>query len=116
MQDPRTANFFFVNQSPYSVLTLMALYLYISLSLGPRLMRHRAAFDNLKPLMLLYNFSMVLCNAFFVTLVLYYCEWGHRFFVWKFPDTKDQSPQTLYELNLAWWYLLTKFLGKATLG
>ena len=97
-QDPRTAEFFLANTSPYPILTVMGFYLYFSMSLGPRLMRDRKPFENLKPLMLVYNFTMAICNAYFVTLVLYHCEYGMRFVDWVYPDRNNRSPKAMYEV------------------
>lgn len=87
----------------------MGFYLYFALSLGPWLMRNRKPFENLKPVMLFYNFTMALLNAYFVFLVLLHCEYGQRFVDWKYPDRNNNSPKAMYELNMGWYYWITKF-------
>lgn len=110
LQDPRTKNFFLVGGPPYLVFAIMAFFLFFALSLGPKLMAHRAPFDALKPLITFYNFAMVAFNAYFVCFIIVNCDYGRRFLIWEFPDRSDTSPQTLLELNVCWWYYMTKFL------
>ncbi|KAI2804988.1 hypothetical protein RDWZM_008235 [Blomia tropicalis] len=109
VQDPRTADFFLVNITPYPILAIMGFYLYFSLSLGPRLMKDRKPF-NLKGTMFIYNTSMAIINAYFVALVLRRCEYGKRFVDWKYPDRNNRSPDAMFELAMGWWYWMTKFL------
>ena len=88
----------------------MVFFLFFALSLGPRMMAHRKPFDNLKPLILVYNFSMAISNAYFVYLIIFNCDSGRRFLIWEYPDRNDTSPQALWELRMGWWYWMTKFL------
>lgn len=59
--------------------------------------------------MLIYNISMTFINAYFVTLVLMYCERGTRFLDWKYPE-HIINVDTMWELNTAWFYWMSKFL------
>ena len=110
MQDPRTADFPLVAGPPYPVLAIMSFFLYFSLSLGPRLMANRAPLDYLKPLIIVYNFSMAVSNAYFAYLIIANCDYGRRFLVWHYPDQSDRSPRAMWELRMGWWYWMTKFL------
>lgn len=90
----------------------MSVYLYFVLRLGPKMMENRPPVSAklLRPIMLVYNLSMAASNAFFVYLILDGCNYGRRFIDWKYPDHSDTSPRALWELNMAWWYWMTKFL------
>lgn len=58
-------------QSPFPVITILVIYLYFVLKLGPELMKNREAF-NLKGVMIAYNAYQVIfstwlcCQAFYV--------------------------------------------------
>lgn len=106
-QDPRTADFPLVNVSPYTFLAMMSCYVYFAKSLGPKLMRDRKPFD-LKWVMFTYNVIMCFVNAFFVSLVVYHCDYGRRFIDWKYPE-RIRTPETMWELNMGWWYWMSKF-------
>ena len=104
----RTKDFWFVNHTPYPILGAMAFYVYFSKSLGPRIMKDRSAFD-LRSIMLTYNFIMAITNAGFVFIVLKYCEYGSRFLDWKYPDRSKVDAMTIWELEMGWWYWMSKF-------
>lgn len=110
ISDPRTRDFFLVGCLPYPIFAIMTFFLYFALSLGPKIMANRAPLDCLKPLITMYNFIMVLSNAYFVYFVVVHFNCKQRFLDWHYPDHKDTRPQALSELNLAWWYWMTKFL------
>ena len=55
--DPRTKNWFLLNNNPFPVWILTALYITM-VFVGPRIMEHRQPF-NLKTFMLVYNLSLV---------------------------------------------------------
>lgn len=62
MADPRTKNWFLVEDSPWPVWILTALYLVIVI-VGPHLMRNRPAFD-LKWFMVIYNLGLVALSLY----------------------------------------------------
>ena len=64
---------------------------------------------NLKYTMLTYNVIMACINAYFVSIVIYNCDYGRRFIDFKYPDRNNRSEQAMYELNMAWYYWMTKF-------
>jgi len=108
-QDPRTKDFFLVDISPFTFAFIMSSYVFFAKSVGPKLMKNREPMQ-LKSLMLTYNIAMVLINAFFFSYVVSNCEYGKRFVDFQYPDRSDTSPKSIQELDMAWWYWMTKFL------
>jgi hypothetical protein len=53
---------------------------------------------------------MILINAFFFIQVVITCEYGKTFLDFKYPDREDTSPKTIWELNIGYWYWMSKFL------
>jgi len=71
--DPRTENWLLM-ASPFPQTFIIAAYIYFVTSLGPRLMENRKPFD-LKPLMIVYNFSIV---AFSLYMIYEVCKLLHN--------------------------------------
>lgn len=106
--DPRTKDWFLVNNKMFLVTTLFS-YVYIVKVGGPRFMKHRKPFDNLKPLILFYNAAMVLLNVFFGTsfLLKTYLGGGYNI-VCQGIDFNVRDEATMSLLNLEWWYVLVR--------
>ncbi|KAK8780071.1 hypothetical protein V5799_018586 [Amblyomma americanum] len=64
-RDPRTADWALVGNVQFIVL-LLSSYVYIVTIGGPRFMKRRKPFDQVKPVIVVYNASMVLLNCYFV--------------------------------------------------
>ncbi len=108
-QDPRTKEWFLVDISPFTFAFIMASYILLAKSIGPKLMKNREPMQ-LRGLMLTYNVVMILINAFFFVQVVINCEYGKRFLDFKYPDRSDTSAKAIWELKMGWWYWMTKFL------
>ncbi|XP_053324778.1 elongation of very long chain fatty acids protein 1 [Spea bombifrons] len=94
--------------SPFLPAAILLGYVYFVLSLGPRIMANRKAFD-LKPLMVVYNFGLVALSAFIVYEFLM-SGWLTGY-TWRCDpvDTSD-SPMALRMVRVAWLFLFSKFI------
>lgn len=107
--DPRTIDWFLVNNKTFLVATLLS-YVYAVKIGGPRYMKNRHPFDNLKPVILLYNASMVVLNAFFGTsfLLKSYVGGGYNIVCQGLNfDARDET--TISLLKHEWWYMFVRF-------
>jgi hypothetical protein len=67
VSDPMVDSWFLMS-SPLPVLTILGIYLYFVLKLGPQLMANRKAF-NLQKILVAYNFYQVLFSLWLCTMV-----------------------------------------------
>ncbi|XP_055608256.1 elongation of very long chain fatty acids protein AAEL008004-like [Uranotaenia lowii] len=104
-QDPRTTDLFLMNP-PWLPVTIVGLYLYFVLNLGPKWMASRNPL-NIKTLILVYNVVQVAINT-------YMAYTGTKLFIkLKFSLTcqpVNRSAEGLPELNLVHQYYLLKVL------
>ncbi|KAM7292310.1 putative fatty acyl-CoA elongase [Ixodes scapularis] len=87
------------------LLTLLIGYVHLVKYLGPRFMRRRKPYEGIKPVIQLYNVSMVLLNIYFVKNFLSrsYLGGGYNFICQGIDfEAKDQTTTELLELS--WWY------------
>lgn len=77
--DYRTDDWLIVN-TPFPILTIIALYLYLSTNFGPKCMQTRQPF-NLKYVIAFYNLFQVVGNLY---LVFYVSRTSVTMFYWKF--------------------------------
>ncbi|KAM9822406.1 elongation of very long chain fatty acids protein 7a isoform X2 [Syngnathus typhle] len=105
--DSRTENWLFMASPIVQNIIIMA-YIYFVISLGPRIMEKRKAFD-LKGVLVVYNFSVV-------ALSLYMCYefvmsgWGTGYsFRCDLVDYSD-SPQAIRMAETCWLYYFSKFI------
>ncbi|CAJ0965103.1 unnamed protein product [Ranitomeya imitator] len=105
--DPRIGHYPLMH-SPFLPGAILLGYVYFVLSLGPRLMANRKPFD-LKPLMVVYNFSLVALSAYIVYEFLM-SGWLTGY-TWRCDpvDTSD-SPMALRMVRVAWLFLFSKFI------
>ncbi|CAN7984968.1 unnamed protein product [Ixodes hexagonus] len=84
---------------------LLVGYVYVVRYGGPRFMKGRKPYENLKPLILAYNFSMVLVNAYFLVnfLTRSYLGGGYNL-ICQGIDYKASDKDTMEVLELYWWY------------
>ncbi|XP_040263757.1 elongation of very long chain fatty acids protein 1 [Bufo bufo] len=94
--------------SPFLPASILLGYVYFVLSLGPRLMANRKPFD-LKPLMVVYNFSLVAVSAYIVYEFLM-SGWLTGY-TWRCdPVDVSDSPMALRMVQVAWLFLFSKFI------
>nr|CAD7464702.1 unnamed protein product [Timema tahoe] len=97
-KDPMVDSWLFMS-SPVPILTILALYLYFVLSLGPSVMNSRKPF-HLQKLLVAYN----LYQPFRFGAVQYIFKHGCQ------PADQPQSPYSVAVSNGAWWYFFSKII------
>lgn len=104
-RDPRTLDWPLVGSKQFLV-TLLLGYVYLVKIGGPRFMKGRKPFDSLKPLIMLYNLSMVFLNAYFVYnfLIRSYFGGGYNI-ICQGIDFQARDQMTMEFLELCYWYL-----------
>ncbi|KAM7292314.1 elongation of very long chain fatty acids protein AAEL008004 [Ixodes scapularis] len=103
-RDPRTSEWALAGNKPFLV-TLLVGYVYLVRYGGPRFMKTRKPYENLKPLILVYNFSMVLVNGyfFFCFLTGSYLGGGYNI-ICQGINYEASDRATMEVLELYWWY------------
>ncbi|XP_018496161.1 elongation of very long chain fatty acids protein AAEL008004 [Galendromus occidentalis] len=101
-RDPRTADWPFIGNLPF-VLMLTLGYCYIVKVAGPRWMADRPAF-NVKPLVQLYNISMVLFNLAFMIQFLRHSYLGGGYNIFCQGMTHSTDENSMKVLSLCYWY------------
>lgn len=107
--DPRVKSYALFRGGPDEMLSIMALYLIFVKFVGPLVMKHRAAFE-LRKEMIVYNFILVAINAYFLVEMVYIMKFGAALLQLDFPDNKDNSVNTLRNVKVLYYYYLTKFI------
>ncbi|KAK8780072.1 hypothetical protein V5799_018587 [Amblyomma americanum] len=103
-RDPRTADWALVGNKPFLVLLLLT-YVYVVKIGGPRFMKGRKPYDNIKPLIVLYNASMVLLNSYFVVAFLSRTYLGGGYsFICQGIDFEVRDDTTMSLLNHCYVY------------
>ncbi|XP_050039555.1 very long chain fatty acid elongase AAEL008004-like [Dermacentor andersoni] len=105
-RDPRTARWPLAGNPPL-IGALLLSYVYLVKVGGPRFMRDRKPY-NLRRVILLYNATMVLLNAYFVVNFLSRSYLGGGYNVLCQGIRFDADPRTLELVSLCWWYLLVR--------
>jgi hypothetical protein len=96
----------FLMGSPMPILGILTFYVSFVLKIGPKLMASRKPF-NLKPLILFYNFSMILLSLYIVSMV--FTEGLTSYLTFKNCNAKEISSEHKYAVQLgAWLYLISK--------
>ncbi|KAH7948182.1 elongation of very long chain fatty acids protein AAEL008004 [Rhipicephalus sanguineus] len=107
-RDPRTADWVLGGNRAF-LASLFMVYVYVVKVAGPRFMKDRKPYDNIKPIVNIYNASMVILNAYFMTAFLLktYMGGGYSLFCQGINyETRDEVTMSL--LNLCWWYMLVR--------
>lgn len=106
ISDPRV-NDWPLMESPIPTVIIVAMYLYLVLVLGPRLMANRKPLQ-LNAVLVVYNAIQVIFSVFML--------WEHLMSGWLQeysykcqPVDYSHSPTALRMANLCWWYYLSKF-------
>lgn len=104
-RDPRTMGWPLVGSKQF-LITLLLGYVYLVKIGGPRFMKGRKAYDNLKPVIMIYNLSMVLLNAYFVYNFLKRSYFGGGYsIICQGIDYQARDQTTMEFLELCYWYL-----------
>ncbi|KAK8785093.1 hypothetical protein V5799_008542 [Amblyomma americanum] len=107
-RDPRTADWPLAGNKHF-LITLFVAYVYLVKIGGPRFMKGRKPYDGIKPLIIVYNASMVLLNCYFVVAFLSksYLGGGYNLFC-QGINFEARDEVTMSMLNLCWWYLMVR--------
>uniref|UniRef100_A0A023GHL0 Elongation of very long chain fatty acids protein n=1 Tax=Amblyomma triste TaxID=251400 RepID=A0A023GHL0_AMBTT len=107
-RDPRTADWPLAGNKHF-LITLFVAYVYLVKIGGPRFMKGRKPYDGIKPLIIIYNASMVLLNCYFVVAFISksYLGGGYNLFC-QGIDFEARDEVTMSMLNLCWWYLMVR--------
>ncbi|XP_041358204.1 elongation of very long chain fatty acids protein 5-like isoform X2 [Gigantopelta aegis] len=106
--DPRTKNWFLLNNNPFPVWILTALYITV-VFVGPRIMKNRQPF-NLQMFMIVYNLALVGLSIY-MFIELFLGIWGADYNLWCASYSTDKSPKDPRENRVArvlWWYFFSK--------
>ncbi|XP_053691108.1 elongation of very long chain fatty acids protein AAEL008004-like [Sabethes cyaneus] len=98
--------------SPWPVISIVSIYLFVVLKLGPELMQHRKAFD-LKHLIRAYNAVQVIANGALFLIIVYLLSIRKNFSYLCQPVNYTQSREGYEEMFMAYCYFLLKVLDLA---
>jgi len=107
--DPRINKFPLMDGGPWSVLTVIAAYVYFVKILGPELMSTRKPFS-LKPLIFTYNIVMVLINGFFFFTASYHTKFGIQTWYCTPVDQNAYDAEWKWKLTVGWLFVMSKFI------
>lgn len=102
--NPELNKYNLFNGGPWLVALFVGSYLYFVLGAGPRMMGTRQPYD-LKPLIRLYNFSMVLFNAY----LFYHASPFLNFGLWCWGCTRAVQPMVNESIPIVWLVLVSRF-------
>ncbi|OQR79433.1 elongation of very long chain fatty acids protein-like [Tropilaelaps mercedesae] len=105
--DPRTSTWPLMD-SPWPTLGICLFYAYFVKVLGPRLMLNRQPM-NIRWLMVIYNFFMVIVSALIFSFLGVY-GWFGRYNWYCQPVDYSNSKEAILMTHLAWWYYISKFV------
>ncbi|XP_065302874.1 very long chain fatty acid elongase AAEL008004-like [Dermacentor albipictus] len=112
-RDPRTAGWALVGNAQFLVL-LLSFYVYVVKIGGPRFMKQRKPYENIKPIIMLYNAAMVLANCYFVGAFLSRTYLGGGYsFICQGIDFEARDDATMSLLTHYWiyfWVRVSDFL------
>ncbi|XP_058818387.1 elongation of very long chain fatty acids protein AAEL008004-like [Topomyia yanbarensis] len=98
--------------SPWPVITIVAVYLYIVLKAGPKYMEHRKAFD-LKEVIRVYNAVQVIANGVLFVAIAYLLSLRSNFSYICQPVNYGRTREGYEEMFMSYCYFLLKVLDLA---
>ncbi|KAL5015665.1 hypothetical protein ScPMuIL_005254 [Solemya velum] len=106
-KDPRTKDWFLLQDNPFPVWILTALYLGF-VYVGPKVMKDRKPFD-LRWLMVIYNLSLVGLSVYmFLEILLGVLDANYDLLCAKFDKESWADPKERRIANVLWWYFISK--------
>ncbi|KAK8756752.1 hypothetical protein V5799_000545 [Amblyomma americanum] len=104
-RDPRTEGWVLGGNKQF-LTVLQCAYVYVAKIGGPRFMKRRKPFDNIKPPIMIYDASMTALNCYFVVAFLSRTYLGGGYsLLCQGIDFGARYEMTMSLLSLAWWYL-----------
>lgn len=107
--DERMAHYPILSDGPWTILTIIGLYLYFVKVWGPNYMEKRASFQ-LTELMICYNFVMVALSAWMFYEGSKYTNFGLSTWQCPKPDEMINDRSTRRFLFVAWLFLFSKLI------
>ena len=107
--DPRINTFFLMEGGPWTVLGIIAAYVYFVKIYGPRIMGPRKAFS-LKPIILVYNIVMVIINTMFFIYACIYTSFGVKTWQCMPLDKNAFDSEWKFKLTIGWLFVMSKFV------
>ncbi|XP_064488418.1 very long chain fatty acid elongase 1-like [Ornithodoros turicata] len=93
--------------SPVPIASIIAFYLLFATHLGPRLMRDHKPL-NIRRIVCIYNVIMVCLSFYFIYISIQYVVMFKGGYLLCLPSDSRASPENMYFLTRAWYYLLMK--------
>ncbi|CAN7946965.1 unnamed protein product [Ixodes hexagonus] len=103
LRDPRIKNWETL-ENPTYIFVLLASYLYVAKSLGPRYMKNRDPYE-LKGVIMVYNLFQVLANVYFLSQIFYHSFYAAGYNLFCQGLTYSTDPHAISLLNALYWYL-----------
>lgn len=104
-QDQTIDSFEFL-KTPFPLITILAVYLWVVLKTGPAFMKNRKPY-NISAIIQFYNIFQVAACIYFVTK---FCELGFSFKnTWKCVDDLSSGRED-ETFNRMWWFLMLRIL------
>lgn len=97
--DSRTHHLFLVNVSPWFAIWTVFNYVSFAYWFGPAFMKNRQPY-NLRNVMLFYNVTMALFNAYAVVAVIPASNYLRELLVTEYPDRTDISDRSIYLIHM----------------
>lgn len=108
--DPRSDRLVLMRNGPGYIVTIIGVYLLLSIRVGPQLMKNRKPFE-LRNTLLAYNCFMVFLNVYFFARSLFTFKFGKLLLEFQFPTDYDNfSEDKLEQVSFCHLYLLSKLL------
>lgn len=107
--DPRINQFPMMGGGPWSVLGIIAAYVYFVKVLGPEIMASRKPFS-LKPVIFIYNIMMIMINAFFFITASYHTKFGIQTWYCQPVDQNALDSDMMWKLQIGYLFVMSKFI------
>ncbi|XP_074602326.1 very long chain fatty acid elongase 7-like [Brevipalpus obovatus] len=107
--DKRVSQYPFFTTGPWVTMALIGLYLLFVKHFGPQWMRDRKPFD-LKPLMVVYNVTMVIVSAYLFIVGCWRLNFGLDTWGCRPVNQEDTSSETSRFLLVAWLFFFSKLV------
>lgn len=108
--DSRVSSLPLMKGGPWSVLGIIAAYVYFAKVLGPDFMQKKKPY-NIKPLILLYNIFMVFTNVFFFVIASWRTNFGIK--TWQCNPVESYSERDNewnFMIYVGWLFVMSKFI------
>ncbi|KAL3210563.1 hypothetical protein MRX96_037035 [Rhipicephalus microplus] len=107
-RDPRTEGWALVGNKEF-IIGLICAYVYVVKVAGPRFMQGRKPYENLKPVIVLYNGAMVVLSLYFTVAFLSKTYLGGGYsLLCQGIDFEARDEKTTSMLSHVWWFVVLR--------